>query len=158
MPDRPRISTSQRSTAAVIEQQHDVQGLVITQPNTFSESSIAQSNTLSESSIAQSIDPLLIDLGETCKEQTVTSVTQSEAVQSLNEEVIANTQRKVIAMEKKYNKVWFSLTNVFLGLTAHGLVSDHAIKDVSPRAGVHIYLTPKLNSHLPTSSLQPWAE
>jgi hypothetical protein len=52
MPDRPRISTSQRSTAAVIEQQHDVQGLVIAQPNTFSESSIAQSNTLSESSIS----------------------------------------------------------------------------------------------------------
>ena len=100
MPDRPRISTSQRSTAAVIEQQHDIQGLAISQPN-----------TLSESSIAQSIDPLLSDSGETSMEHTgtsaipSTSVIQSEAVQSLNDEVIANTRQKVIAMEKRYNKV-----------------------------------------------------
>jgi hypothetical protein len=34
MPDRPRISTSQRSTAAAIDQLNDFQGLVITQPDT----------------------------------------------------------------------------------------------------------------------------
>ena len=34
-----------------------------------------------------------------------TSVIQSKAVQSLNDEVIANTHQKVIAMEKRYNKV-----------------------------------------------------
>jgi len=94
IPDRPRISTSQRSTAAVVEQQHDIQGLVITPPNIYS-----------ESSIAQSIDPHLIDSGQTCKVQSATSFIPSEAVQLLNEEVITNILRKVIAMEKRYNKV-----------------------------------------------------
>jgi hypothetical protein len=94
MPDRPRISTSQRSTAAAIEQLHDIQGLVITQPD-----------TPLDSSIAPSIDPLLNDSGETCTQQKVTAGIQSDAVRVLNEEVIANTQRKVIAMEKRYNKV-----------------------------------------------------
>jgi hypothetical protein len=76
MSDHPRISTSQQLTAAVIEQQHNIQGLAITQPN-----------TLSESTIAQAIDPLPTDSGETSMEQTGTSVIpsmsliQSEAVQ-----------------------------------------------------------------------------
>ena len=94
MPDRPRISTSQRSTAVAIEQLHDIQGLVITQPD-----------TPLDSSIAPSIDPLLNDSGETCTQQKVTAGIQSDAVRVLNEEVTANTKRKFIAMEKRYNKV-----------------------------------------------------
>jgi hypothetical protein len=100
MPDRPRMSTFQRSTHAVIEQQHDIQGLPITLPN-----------TLLELSITLSIDPLVSNSGEAWMVQTTTFaipsilVIKSEAVQSLNDEVIAHTPEKVIAMEKRYNKV-----------------------------------------------------
>jgi hypothetical protein len=94
MPDRPQISTSQRSTAAAIEHLHDIQGLAITQPD-----------TPLNSSIAPSIDPLLNDSSETCAQQNVTAGIHSDTVRLLNDEVIANTQRKVIAMEKRYNKV-----------------------------------------------------
>jgi len=80
MPDRPRISTSQRSTPAAIEQLHYFQGPVITQPD-----------TPLDSSIAPSIDPLLNDSGESCTQQNVIASIQSNAVRVLNEEVISNT-------------------------------------------------------------------
>ena len=55
--------------------------------------------------IARSIDSLLNDSGGSCVQQTVTAVIRTDAVWLFNEEVIANTQRKVIAMEKTYHKV-----------------------------------------------------
>jgi len=66
---------------------------------------ITQPDTPQDSSIAPSIDPLLNDSGKTCTQQNVTAGIQSDAVRVLNEEVIASTQRKVIAMEKTYNQV-----------------------------------------------------
>jgi hypothetical protein len=85
MPDRPRISTAQRSTAIVLEHQESLD------------------------TIAPSIDPQLLatstnSVDSQSRNQSI-SVEQTQAIQSLNEEVIANIERKVSAMEKRYNKV-----------------------------------------------------
>jgi len=81
MPNRPRISPALRSTAVVVD------------------------NAESHEDIDPFIDPQLhvpINIPEDTEHQPAL---QSQAIQRLNKEVISNTQRKVSAMEKRYNKV-----------------------------------------------------
>jgi len=81
MQNRPQISPALRSTAVVVE------------------------NAQSHKDIETSIDPQL-QITSNIPEDTVhQSALQSQAFQRLNKEVISNTQRKVSAMEKRYNEV-----------------------------------------------------
>jgi len=48
--------------------------------------------------------------------------------------------------------------NVFYGLTAHGLATDHAKKHASARSRVVNYPAHKLNFHSCPATTQPWEE
>jgi len=126
MPDRPRISTSQRSTADVIDKYHGIPGLPITTPglDTIQDSCIdpqllGPMSERRESLIpAQSVTPnlqaatvpeVVRDNSVPCPlenpSQHVPEEQMAAAIQTLNQKVIENTRRKVIAMEMRYNKV-----------------------------------------------------
>ena len=121
MPDRPRISTAQRSTALVIEKYHDMPGLPITPTclDTISESCIdpqllglmqeRRESLIPEPSVTPTLPAATVP--EVIRDDSVPShlekpeVQRAAAVETLNQEVIESTRRKVIAMEKRYNKI-----------------------------------------------------
>jgi len=126
MPDCPRISTAQRSTAVVIKKYHYIPGLPIATtgldriPDSFIDPQLLgpMSNRRQSLMPEQSVTPNLHAAAvlELIRDDSVTSRLENSlqhvpegqiaaAVQTLNQEVIENTLRKVIAMEKRYNTV-----------------------------------------------------
>jgi len=126
MADRPRISTAQRSTAVVIEKYHDIPGLPITttgldtipdsciDPQLLGPMSDRRESLMPEQSVTPNLQAAAVP--EVVRDNSVPSLLENSsqhvpeeqmaaAIQTLNQEVIENTRRKVIAMEKRYNKV-----------------------------------------------------
>jgi len=126
MPDRPRISTAQWSTAVVSEKYHDIPGLPLatTGLDTIPDSCIdpqllgpmcdQRESLLPEQSVTSSLQAAAVP--EVIRDNSVPSPLENSsqhvpeaqmaaAIQTLNQEMIEITQRKVIAMEKRYNKV-----------------------------------------------------
>jgi hypothetical protein len=95
MPDRPRISTAQRSTAEVVEY-HDLGGL-----EPFIDPALLISTVDPGRTSASTPDPAMA----VQRTRLELDKQRDEAVRILNQEVIANTQHKVSAMESRYNKV-----------------------------------------------------
>jgi len=83
MPNGPQISPAQRSTAVVVDN--------------------AETNEPNEPSINPQLQ-VTSTIPEDNQHQTALEML-SEAIQHVNKDVIANSQQKVSAMEKRYNQV-----------------------------------------------------